>query len=416
LFLRHIPFLKAVFLHSLTAFGGPQAHYGMMFRTFVQQRKDVTESELMDLNSFCNILPGASSTQILTLIGYKRGGVLLATTTLLIWILPASILMSLLSFLLEYFRNPTSHNSLFTFIQPMAIGFLIYAAYAAFHVLFKNTITVCIVVFVSLVIFILFRFPWIFPLVILLSGILTNLSSKRIPQKEQPPKKIAWTNIWVFAVVFIVSGIVSELARKNNWNESIRKPINLFENTYRMGSLVFGGGQVLIPMMESQFSERQEQAGFFKKNPKAIFIKQEDFYTGAGIVRAIPGPVFSISAFTGGLALSEHGAARQAFGCFIGMIAIFLPSALLVLFFFPIWHNVKKYAVVYRAMEGINAAVVGIMIGSSVYMLQDVSVLEGNVISYLNVGTMLGIFGILQFTRIPAPIIVLFCLLLGLFF
>jgi chromate transporter len=408
--------LKAVLLHSLTAFGGPQAHYGMMYRTFVQQRKDITEAELLDLNSFCNILPGASSTQILTLIGYKRGGVLLASITLLIWILPASILMSLLSFLLEYFHNPSAHNSLFTFIQPMAIGFLIYAAYTAFQILLKNTITVCIVVFVSLVIFIFFRFPWIFPLVILLCGIITNLSSKRIPQKERTLKKVAWTNIWVFALVFIISGVLSEWSRKNNWTENIRKPITLFENTYRMGSLVFGGGQVLIPMMESQFSERQERTGFSKKNPQAIIIKQEDFYTGAGIVRAIPGPVFSIAAFTGGLALSEHGLTRQAFGCFIGMIAIFLPSALLVLFFFPIWHNVKKYAVVYRAMEGINAAVVGIMIGSSIYMLQDVSVMEGKVISYLNLGTMLGIFLILQFTRIPAPFIVLFCLLLGLFF
>jgi len=70
--LRHIPFLKAVFLHSLTAFGGPQGHFGMMLKTFVYQRKDVTESELLDYNAFCQLLPGASSTQTLTLIGYKR--------------------------------------------------------------------------------------------------------------------------------------------------------------------------------------------------------------------------------------------------------------------------------------------------------------------------------------------------------
>jgi chromate transporter len=416
LLLRHIPFLKAVFLHSLTAFGGPQAHYGMMHRTFVQQRKDVTEAELLDLNSFCNILPGASSTQILTLIGYKRGGVLLATITLIIWILPASILMALLSFLLEYFKHPGGQIKLFTFIQPMAIGFLLYAAFAAFQLLQKNTITNIIVMVVTIVIFILFKFPWIFPLVILLSGIITNLSSKRIPQKETKLKKITWSNIWFFAVVFLVSGIMSEMARKENWSETIRKPINLFENTYRMGSLVFGGGQVLIPMMESQFSERLQRKGFEKKNPNAININQEDFYTGAGIVRAIPGPVFSIASFTGGMALSDQGKSRQVLGSLIGTIAIFLPSALLVLFFFPIWNNIKKYAIVYRALEGINASVVGIMIGSSVYMLQDISVVEGNTLSYLNAGTMVGIFLILKFTKIPAPFIVLFCLLLGLLF
>src|SRR6266496_2491518 len=97
--LRHIPFLKAVFIHSITAFGGPQAHIGMMLKTFVHRRPYVTEQELMEYTAFCQLLPGASSTQTLTLIGYKRGGVILAIITLIIWILPACFLMSLFSFL-----------------------------------------------------------------------------------------------------------------------------------------------------------------------------------------------------------------------------------------------------------------------------------------------------------------------------
>src|SRR5215210_2681791 len=100
--LRHIPFLKAVFLHSLTAVGGPQAHVAMMLKTFVHRRPYVTEKELMEYNAFCQLLPGASSTQTLTLIGYKRGGIPLAVLTLIIWILPASILMGALSFLFHY--------------------------------------------------------------------------------------------------------------------------------------------------------------------------------------------------------------------------------------------------------------------------------------------------------------------------
>ena len=106
--LRHIPFLKAVFLHSITAFGGPQGHIGMMLKTFVHKRRDVTEEELVEYNSFCQLLPGASSTQTLTLIGYKRGGVSLAVLTLLIWLLPACILMGAFSFLLtnnKYFLS-----------------------------------------------------------------------------------------------------------------------------------------------------------------------------------------------------------------------------------------------------------------------------------------------------------------------
>ena len=80
--LRHASFLRAVFIHSVTAFGGPQAHIGMMMKPFVRNKPYVTEQELMEYNAFCQLLPGASSTQTLTLIGYKRGGVPLAVLTL----------------------------------------------------------------------------------------------------------------------------------------------------------------------------------------------------------------------------------------------------------------------------------------------------------------------------------------------
>src|SRR6187431_2203325 len=139
--LRHIPFLKAVFLHSLTAFGGPQGHFGMMLKTFVYQRKDVTEGELLDYNAFCQLLPGASSTQTLTLIGYKRGGVPLAVLTLLIWILPACALMSAFSFIVRYIDTKHSGLSIFKFIQPMAVGFLAFAAFRVYKTSIINLIT-----------------------------------------------------------------------------------------------------------------------------------------------------------------------------------------------------------------------------------------------------------------------------------
>src|SRR5215208_1214189 len=139
--LRHIPFLKSVFLHSVTAFGGPQAHIGMMLKTFVHNRPYVTEKELMEYNAFCQLLPGASSTQTLTLIGYKRGGVPLAVLTLIIWILPASILMAAFSFLLHYFDKRGIDLRLFKFIQPMAVGFLAFAAFRTYKISINNLIT-----------------------------------------------------------------------------------------------------------------------------------------------------------------------------------------------------------------------------------------------------------------------------------
>ncbi len=406
--IRHTRFLKAVFLYSISAFGGPQGHLGLMMKTFVHGRRDVTEEELMDYNAFCQLLPGASSTQTLTLIGYKRGGVPLAILTLIIWILPACILMGSFSFFLEFINAKTLRTDVFKFIQPMTVGFLAYASVQAFRVSIHNTITHIIMLASAVATYGLFKTPWIFPILIVAGGVITNLSSKRIPQKEIPRKKIKWGNIWLFAIIFLLAGASSELARKNSWPH--RRPINLFENTYRFGSLVFGGGQVLIPMMYEQFVARPQSQKLIQRNPHIVKVDKDDFYTGAGIVRAIPGPVFSVAAFMGGTAMKDEGNAMQVFGCIIGSVAIFLPSALLVLFFYPIWHNIKKYATVYRALEGINAVVVGIIIAATFYMMKDVSLTDWKTIS-LNVLVIAATW--LALYKFPSPLIVASCLLLG---
>lgn len=414
--LRHIPFLKNVFLYSITAFGGPQAHLAMMMKLFVDKIPYVTKEELLEYSGFCNLLPGASSTQTITLIGYKRGGVPLAIITLLIWIAPACILMGAFSFLLHYIDQRSLQTDIFKFIPSMAVGFLAYASVMAFGVSIRNTITWAIMLFATITTYLLFRSPWVFPALIILGGLVTNLSKKRIPQVEAKPKKIKWWNIWLFAIIFIAAGILSETARKDDWPD--RKPIHLFENTYRMGSLVFGGGQVLIPMMYEQFSVRPGIVQ--KKKPgeagNIIDINKDDMTTGMGIVRAVPGPVFSIASFTGGMALKDMGSYMQFMGCLIGSVAIFLPSALLVLFFFPIWNNLKKYAAVYRSVEGINAAVVGIMVASTLYIMKDISMVDGKFTSLINVAVIVGTFLLLQFTRLASPVVVLCCLALGYFF
>lgn len=406
MFLRHIPFLKAVFLHSITAFGGPQGHLGMMMKTFVDRRRDVTKEELLDYVSFCQLLPGASSTQTLTLIGYKRGGVPLAVMTLIIWLLPACALMSAFSFFVIYFDAKHAGLSIFKFLQPMAVGFLAFAAYRIYKTSITNLITFLIMLGCILITFILFKTPWVFPILIIAGGVVTNFSNKRFPRnKELKPKLVKWTNIWLFVLIFIVAGVFSEVSRTRNWES--KREFALFENFYRFGSLVFGGGDVLMPMMYDQYVVRNK----IKYN-----ISKEEYLTGWGMVRAIPGPVFSVAAYTGGMVMRQMGKKMQLLGCLIGAVAIFLPSALLVLFFFPVWHNLKKYPIVYRATEGINAAVVGIMWAASFYLLHDISIANFKTVSLINIGVIASTFCVLTFTKLPSPCIVIGCLLLGWFF
>jgi len=212
---RHIPFLKAVFYYTISAFGGPQGHLGMMIKTFVEGRRDVTKEELMEYVAFCQLLPGASSTQTITLIGFKRGGVPLAILTLLIWILPASILMGIFSFLFYYVSTYHVSLDLFSYIQPMAVGFIAFAAFKMYKVSIKNNITFVTMVVAAIATFLFFKTPWVFPVLIILGGVVTNFSNRRYPEKDNiKPRHIKWTNIWLFILIFVLAGFLSERARK----------------------------------------------------------------------------------------------------------------------------------------------------------------------------------------------------------
>jgi len=382
----------------------------MMLKSFVHKRKDVTEDELMEYNSFCQLLPGASSTQIVTLIGFKRGGVPLAILTLLIWIFPASLIMGLFSFYVVSHGVNLAAGPL-KYIEPLAIGFLMYASVRTFRISVKNLITFIIMVVSTIVTYLFFKTPWVFPILILLGGVITNFSNKRIPEKEViKPKHIRWTNIWLFVLLFAVAGFLSETARKQNWEN--RHAFNLFENFYRFGSFVFGGSDVLLPMMLDQYVARPNLNDAVK-NTGIITLTKNDILTGYGIVRAIPGPTFSIGSFVGGLALKNQGKTMQAVGCVIGSVALFLPSALLILFFFPVWTYLKKYVVVYRAKEGINAVVVGFMWAALFYLLKDLHPVTHGSQGWIEIFVVGLVFSLLRFSRLPAPVIVILVLLFG---
>jgi chromate transporter len=247
-----------------------------------------------------------------------------------------------------------------------------------------------------------------------MGGLLTNISKKRILAEENVVNRtIKWKNIWFFVLIFILSGYLSETARKQSWEN--RKAFNLFENFYRFGSLVFGGSDVLVPMLVDQYVVHPSRPKFTSTLQNRIYIKKDELLTGAGIVRAIPGPVYSIASFTGGMALKDGGKKMQILGCLIGSIAIFLPSVLLVFFFFPVWLYLKKYTVFLRAKEGINAVVAGFLFGSFLFLVKDFLIgtkdySEG----FYFLFSVLVTFLLLKFSKVPTPFIVFAFILFGL--
>ena len=408
----HLTFLRVVLLHTITAFGGPQSQLGLLIKSMSERNKFFTSEEILDVNVFCQMLPGATATQTITLLGYKRGGVLLSIFTLLIWTTPAVLLMSVFSFF------TSSHVSqvpvLLRFIQPMALGFLCFGSFKTIR-LINNFVSRFIFLVSCFFVFLFFQSPWVFPFVILGGAFLGFLFNKKEPTSNLCsvlPFRIL--PILLFVFFFLTAAFLSENARKYNWEQ--RTPYNLFENMYRFGSYVFGGADVLIPVMYNQYVVRPDNGYIRKFNKDVISIKRQDFLNATGVVRAIPGPAFSIAAFIGGVSMSGQSTLYQVAGCIIGAVSIFLPSFLLGIFFFPLWEELKNIASLRRSLSGVNAAVVGIMIAGALYLFRDSFMLMkvqdlNEVFSYLFVFSVTLL--LLFFTRISAPFIVLGVLLLG---
>jgi chromate transporter len=405
LLLRHIPFLKSVFLYSFTAFGGPQGHMGMMVKTFVQKRKDVTEDELLEYNAFCQMLPGPSSTQTVMLIAMKRGGVPLAIITLLLWVFPAAFIMGLLSFFIHYFDTGVAHNkriplNLFSYVVPMSVGFVFFAAARMMKSSVKVVATAAIMLG-SLLAALFVPTPWIIPVLLIVAGTISNFSNRRIPNPLHRPKKINWMHLWLFGLIFVLAGVLSELARNPSWEHG--RIYHVFENFYRFGSIVFGGGQALLPMLLYQYVTRANSQ----------LITADQLLTGFGMVQAVPGPVFSVCSFIGGVIMSQYGPVWQIIGCITATLAVFLPSTLLLFFLFPIYENLKHHVIIFRALEGFNAAVVGIIIASGIVLFKTIAFNQALAFEWSNLVVVIITFCLLLYTRIPAPLIVVGWLLLG---
>lgn len=384
---RHLVFLLDVFSLALTAFGGPQIHFTMIHRKLVVKRKYITEAELKELNSLCNMLPGPTSTQTITAIGYKMGGPMLAFLTLAVWVLPATFIMgafAILLYLLEL-DNPKLH--FLKYIQPMAVGFIIYAAYKIKD-LFVTRTHHWVLMLLSAIAAILSNTPYVFPLLLIIGGAVSNFVNRSNYADVKPIRNIQWSNFALFLGIFLAAAALGALTKNTGFL--------IFENTYRYGSIVFGGGHVLIPMMYNQFVE-------FKH-----YLTSSEFLAGVGILQAIPGPVFSFATFTGSLALKEYGVLGMMAGGAIGTVAIFLPGILLIFFIYPMWTQIKNFSPVKNAIEGINATSAGLVIASAYLLFKPVEVNEMNML------VMIATLFILLTTKIPNPVIVIMCILAGL--
>jgi len=379
-------FLKDVLVCSLGAYGGPESHMSVFIDQLVVKRKYLTETELIELIALCSILPGPTSTQTIVSIGYKTGGPLLAFATMLVWALPVLVVMTVLSFLYQFLAAREVPHDVLRFIGPMAVGFIVVAAVRIARKVVTDAPTALLMLFGAVSTY-LVRAPWVFPVVLAAGGLVSILLSR----EQGIWHRVGVTPPWRYLVAFgaIALGGVALAALTES------RFVALFESFYRYGYLVFGGGQVVVPVMHSELVE----LGGFMTNP--------EFLTGYGLVQGLPGPMFSFAAYAGGMAARSGTAAGQVVGAVAGGIGIFLPGLLLIYFVYPIWEDLKQMKAVRIALRGINAVAGGLIAIAAVILLQASGFyLENLVVTALAIALLVS-------RKVPAPLIVVAALVAG---
>lgn len=381
----YIQFLKDVLHLSVSCFGGPQAHLTYYLRLLVEKRKYLSEEDLLELYAFCQIVPGPTSTQTLTSVGYRLGGPNLAYLTLLIWVLPSVAIMTIAGLLIGNFSEKEISLEFTRFIQPMAVGFVAYAAYTV-SIKTVNTKIGLVLMLASAVITFFVKNPIIFPIILLLSGMITAFNYRLHPREEKKKFDVPWANFLLWAGVFLFAAVMGDITRA--------LPVKLFENFYRNGSLIFGGGQVLVPMLYTEFVQYAK--------PLHYPTSSTEFLSGYALAQAIPGPVFSFSSYLGALSMREFGVGGEILGALLSAAGIFLPGTFLIFFVIRIWDSLKKFRPIRASLQGINAASAGLVIAAAVLLFLPLVQKPTLSILLLNFGLAVGTFCLLKYTRIPS--------------
>jgi chromate transporter len=391
-------FIRDVFLYTFTSFGGAQAHIAIMLKDFVDRRHYIDERELLELNALTQLLPGPSSTQTLVGIAYKVGGLWLSVLTFLIWVIPSASILCFAAIMLSFLDDKNKFIQIMRYVQPIAVGIVGYAAYVLAKSVLKSDISIWLAA-TAVIVTLILRNAYVFPILILLGGIISSALETTQEENQLRVNLFSKINTRKIAYYLGILLLFATLGAIINQTSPFSLPIRLFENFYRNGIIIFGGGQVLIPLMFTEFVQMKH------------YLSGDEFLAGFALQQALPGPTFSFTSFVGAMAMKNAGytIGGQILGSIVAVLGINLPGFILVLFFVPFWNDLKKIARIKNSLSGINAVAVGFLIAAFFLMLKELP------ISFLSLGLIFGTFLLLNFTRVRTPLIILGGVLLGWF-
>lgn len=335
-----LAFLKLGF----TSFGGPVAHLGYFHDEFVKRRRWITEAGYADLVALCQFLPGPASSQVGFALGLLRAGPLGALAAWTAFTLPSAILLVLFAYgagsLDGAFAQGVLHG-----LKLVAVAIVAQAVFGMAKSLTPDRERAAIAV-VSVFVVVLLNGA-IGQVGAIVCGGLIGLWLCRgdapSPAEIHPypvPRPVGMIALLLFAVLLIGMPLLAGLGQG----------LDLFDGFYRAGALVFGGGHVVLPLLEAE-------------TVASGIVTPEAFLAGYGAAQAVPGPLFTFAAYLGTVsAVPPNGVAGAA----IALVAIFLPGLLLLVAALPFWNQLRRWPKAQAAMRGANAAVVGLL-GAALY-------------------------------------------------
>lgn len=381
---RHSPWeVFRVFLKlGLTSFGGPAAHLGYFRTELVERRKWLDDRAYANLVALCQFLPGPASSQVGLALGLKRAGLLGAIAAFLAFTLPSAALMLAFASGASLTDGPVGEGVL-AGLKVVAVAIVAQAVLGMARSLTPDLRRATVALLAGAT-------AWLIPgtlgqIIAIVFGAVagyflcrSNSAHVSAGLRFQVSRKLGITCLTLFGVMLVGLPVLARTTESES--------VALFDTFYRAGSLVFGGGHVVLPLLQSGVVDTG-------------WVTTQDFLAGYGAAQAVPGPLFTFAAYLGAISITGPGG---AFGAAIALLAIFLPGFLLLVGVLPFWDTLQERSWLQNVMPGVNAAVVGIL-AAALYDPVVVTTITGPVpFAFATVCLLL-----LTFAKIPPWLVVL---------
>lgn len=370
---------------GLTSFGGPVAHLGYFREEYVIKRKWIDEERFAELIAICQFLPGPASSQLGAAVGYERAGWLGGFFAWLGFTLPSALLMTALAVGLASVEGLVGNG----WVHGLKVAAVAVVAVAILGMKRKlcPTWPKKGVAVAALLVLMVVEQAWMQPLVILGGGVVGAIwfskyakKSERLENARKPYLAIGALLVMVMVLVLLPYFVGDSEGGK------------AFAGIVRSGALVFGGGHVVLPLLEAEMVSTG-------------YMARDTFLAGYGAAQAVPGPMFSLGAYLGGI-LSLGG--NPWLGGVLGTVAIFGPGLILLSAGLPLWNRIKHIPRAQGAVVGANAVVVGLLGAALVHMIMG-GVLQGW-IDYLLAAVYFVVIGT---RKLPVWLVILIAAVLG---